>query len=244
MTEIKCAYCGIMSEKTDMCPVCGNPMKKKPAAKPTLEQFKKYQAAYDYFNRTLFGNTLNPCFLVFHESKKKKNGIMQGYFWANQWTKGDSICHEISLNRGTLTRPIADVFATLVHEMVHQWQQDHGEPPRKAYHDKQWAAKMLEVGLVPSDTGHFGGKQTGQRMTHYIAEDGAFAMAYKSMPEEIKLPWTTSEALEPAKKKKEPKNRNKVKYTCKGCEANVWGKPELRVICAECEELFVEVDPD
>lgn len=214
-----------------------------PAAKtkPTLEQFKKYQAAYDYFNRMLFGGKLNPCLLVFHESKKKKDGIMQGYFWAHQWTKGKDICHEISLNRNTLTRGFKLVFGTLVHEMAHQWQQDHGKPPRKCYHDREWAAKMVEVGLIPSDTGEPGGKQTGQRMTHYIEKGGAFARALAKMPDEIRLPWSNANELEPSKPK-EPKNRNKIKYTCPGCEANVWGKAGLKVQCCECEELFAEVE--
>jgi len=37
--------------------------------------------------------------------------------------------------------------------MVHQWQQHHGKPGRRGYHNKQWAAKMNSVGLVPTHTG-------------------------------------------------------------------------------------------
>jgi Zn-dependent peptidase ImmA (M78 family) len=31
---------------------------------------------------------------------------------------------------------------TLAHEMAHVWQKTHGTPPRRFYHDRQWAAKM------------------------------------------------------------------------------------------------------
>lgn len=214
------------------------------ATKPTLEQFKKYQAAYDWFNRQLFGNKLKPCLLVFRDGKKKKNCITLGHFGPHRWTKGEETCHEISLNPETLHRDFEDTMSTLVHEMVHQWQEDHGEPPRAAYHDKQWAAMMCEVGLIPSDTGEPGGKQTGQRMTHYIEKGGRFATAFKSMPNEIKLPWTTGGVSLGIRKPKEPAAKNKIKYTCAGCDTNVWGKPGLKIVCGECEEQFSEVEAD
>ena len=56
--------------------------------------------------------------------------------------------------------------------MVHLWQHHFGERPRKAYHDKQWAAKMREIGLIPTATGELGGKETGQKMSHLIDETG------------------------------------------------------------------------
>ncbi|SPE34073.1 hypothetical protein SBA3_2090010 [Candidatus Sulfopaludibacter sp. SbA3] len=33
--------------------------------------------------------------------------------------------------------------------MAHVWQQTHGKPPTRSYHDRQWAAKMKEIGLHP-----------------------------------------------------------------------------------------------
>ena len=41
-----------------------------------------------------------------------------------------------------------------------------------ALYDRQWAAKMREIGLQPSSTGEEGGKETGQSMSHYIIPDG------------------------------------------------------------------------
>ena len=35
------------------------------------------------------------------------------------------------------------------------------------------------------------------------------------------------------------KRKNKVKYQCE-CHNNVWGKPELKLRCEECNQLFVE----
>ena len=219
---------------------------KRARMKPTLEQFKKYQAAYDYFNRVLFGNKLRPCLLVFRDGKKKKNVLVYGHFAWDRWANADGeTCHEISINPETLRFPLSETMGTLVHEMAHQWQQDHGTPPRPGYHDKEWARKMVEIGLPPSDTGAPGGKMTGQRMSHYIDASGAFQKALDAMPAEVRLPWLTGggEQLAPAKPK-EPKAKNKLKYTCPECGSNVWGKPELKVICGECEVPFECVEAE
>jgi hypothetical protein len=118
--------------------------------------------------------------------------------------------------------------------MVHRWQQEYGHPSRTGYHNREWAAKMEEVGLVPSSTGEPGGEKVGQGITHYIAEDGPFERAFHAMPAEFLLPWACEEPagthLGLAK--------NKVRYTCPGCGANVWGKPALSISCDDCREPF------
>ena len=43
--------------------------------------------------------------------------------------------------------------------------------------NKEWAAKMREIGLIPSDSGQPGGKDTGQKVTHYVEESGRFDRA-------------------------------------------------------------------
>ncbi len=213
--------------------------------KPTLEQFRKYQAAYDYFNKSLFGGELQPCLLVFREGKRKANSIVVGHFAPFRWWRGPLHCHEISLNPEALNRELCETMSTLVHEMAHQWQQDHGTPPRGGYHDRQWAAKMVEIGLIPSDCGGPGGRQTGQRMSHYIQEGGGFDEALKAMPETVRLPWVTGHQLtivrgKPEDADKEEKTRNKVKYHCPDCKTKVWGKPDLHIICGDCDARFAE----
>lgn len=35
--------------------------------------------------------------------------------------------------------------------------------------------------------------------------------------------------------------KNKSKYTCSGCNTNIWGKPKLRVTCAPCNRTFTQI---
>jgi SprT-like family len=203
------------------------------SATPTVEQYQKYQAAWGWFNEQLFDETLNPCLLNF----SRHRGAL-GFFHPRRWHKGKAAIHEISLNPNHLTRPLAEVMATLVHEMCHQWQFDHGTPPRKAYHDIEWARKMDEVGLVPSNTGQPGGKRTGQKMTHYISEAGKFADAMEKMPLEYQLPWLGEEAEATPK----VKTQKRMRLTCPGCEMHVWvavEDMERSVFCGDCGETYL-----
>jgi len=95
---------------------------------------------------------------------------------------------------------------------------------------------MVDVGLHPSHTGQPGGNVVGQNMTHFIIDDGPFDRAFKKMPEDILLPWTSSGSLEEAKKKRVAKR--KTAYSCGSCGARVWGKAGLVIVCGTCEQPF------
>lgn len=212
--------------------------------KPAVEQSTSYQGLFDYFNAKLFDGQLPPCFLNF----SRLSARTLGFFAPNTWTRGEGAekLAEISINPNFLSRGPADALSTLVHEMVHHWQEAFGKSPRRCYHDRQWATKMEEIGLMPSDTGAPGGKKTGQSMDHYIIESGPYARAFASIPDKLLLPWKTCASLgdagdaEKKKKEKEKKEKQKRKYLCLGCEAKVWGKPGMSIRCGDCDEAFEE----
>lgn len=234
---------------------------KKSPPTPTAEQFRSLNEAYQYFNRILFHGKLPGCILNFSR-KSGTHGFMAPERWRRVGETNYST-HEISLTPTTLYREPLLVFSTLVHEMAHLWQWEFGTPSRNGYHNKEWAEKMIEIGLMPSDTGQPGGKTTGQAMTHYIITGGMYERAFEVMPQEFILPFTSLEGdlmksmltgapgsdpqggvagLSAKVQKLRPRSKNKVKYTCPGCKANVWGKPELRIRCMECEQQFEAVE--
>jgi len=196
---------------------------------PTSAQFTAYQAMYDYFNAKLFAGKLSPVLLNF--SRKSK---ALGFFAPNRWENSTAKTHEISLNPSHLAvRDTRATASTLVHEMAHAWQQEHGKPGRGGYHNAEWGTKMEDIGLMPSDTAAPGGKRVGDRVSHYILDGGAFAVAFRAMPKSYVLPWTSHDT-DDAKVKK-PTAASKLKYTCPECDANAWGKPELHITCGDCE---------
>jgi hypothetical protein len=114
---------------------------------------------------------------------------------------------------------------------------------RSGYHNKQWAAMMEVVGLIPSDTGAPGGRQVGQKVSHYIQDGGPFARACAELVSNgfdalyVEL-WREGDA---AKRKK--KSASKTRYTCPGCQLNAWAKPDVRLVCGDCEEAM-QADED
>ena len=119
---------------------------------------------------------------------------------------------------------------TLVHELVHAWQHVHGRPPKGNYHNKEWAAKMKQVGLYPSSTGMVGGKETGQHMSDYIIPNGPFARAYAKLAATgFKLNWQSA-----VRSTKTKVTASKMKFTCALCNQNAWGKPDLAIVCKPC----------
>ena len=223
---------------------------------PTKSQFEAFENAYQYFNKKLFAGEL-PAVILNLSRKSKAMGFVAPFRWKSSkkavGVKGD--IHELSINPEILCMDLVEVFSTLVHEQCHIWQFSLGNPSRSGYHNKEWADKMVSVGLMPSSTGKPGGKITGQNMSDYPIENGVFLNALKKLPKKYKLPFISIEgeqkytqaAMETKPNEsqtaaaEEKKKKNKVKYSCEGCGTNVWGKPELSLICGACHHPFSEI---
>lgn len=210
-----------------------------------LIDIKNLYDAWIFFNETFFAGDLTPPIITWCRKKGAK-----GYFWADRYENRLPCAegqeeqppkHEIAFNPDSLrNRSDKDTLSTLVHEMCHQWQQEHGrKKPRRCYHNREWAEKMMNCGLIPSATGEPGGKQTGQSMTHYFLEgalfdyecdkliSGGWALTYQGIPPE----------------KAASKSRDKVKYTCPKCDVKAWAKPKTALACAACNcEMYGEED--
>src|ERR1039457_3257743 len=197
----------------------------------TPAEYGAFQKAYDFFNAELFGGTLPHVLVTLQRHAKAR-----GYFSPKRFTgRTEAVAaHELAMNPDSFTgRTDEQILSTLTHEMAHVWQQTHGKPPTRCYHDRQWAAKMKEIGLQPSTTGEPGGKETGQSVTHYIIPGGAYATAYAQLKARgLKLHWQSAPEGQQAKAKK----ASKTKYTCPGCGQNAWAKPNAQLICGECYE--------
>ena len=179
--------------------------------RPTPEQVGGYRAAYEHFNQALFAGELPEVLLNFSRS--------------------ETTAREINLNpEHMINKPPRDVAAALVHEMCHVWRQLAGKPPRRSYHDRAWAEKMVSVGLTPlADDG----KMTGVTVNTIVNDVGPFVNAFATLPGAELLRWSSSEGEEPRKRVDE----SKVKYAC-GC-SNAWGKPGLSMKCLRCGNTFV-----
>jgi predicted RNA-binding Zn-ribbon protein involved in translation (DUF1610 family) len=206
----------------------------KAAAKEAITpaEYKAFQGAYDFLNRELFGGSL-PHVLV----TLQRHARVYGYFSPERFVgrRDGGEAHELAMNPDHFGRTDQEILSTLAHEMAHVWQQTHGRPPRRCYHDREWAAKMREIGLQPSTTGQPGGQETGQTVSHYIVPGGRFAKAYHKLEGTgFALRWQSRTEGDGTARK--TKRASKTKFTCPECGQNAWGKPDSLLICGECYE--------
>lgn len=234
---------------------------------PTNELYEQLQFAYEFFNEALFENQLPNCMITV---QREKNTM--GFFSPERWSSlsGEHV-HEISINPSYfLSRSLMEVFQTLVHEQCHLWQFVFGSPGRRGYHNEEWAQKMISIGLIPSSTGRSGGDKVGQKMADFPRKNGRFMKACialvssghfigwvdrspsKELSEDFaksyiaqaqqdilaiplaKIVNNFSFQINPQKKK--------IKYSCRSCGLNVWGKAGLSLSCNICKVELVDND--
>lgn len=218
---------------------------------PTREQFNALRSQFHFFNSKLFSGELPEVMLNMSRHAKSF-----GFFAPDRWKLGGTTeeqgkdatlkTHEISLNPDHFGRDARAVASTLVHEMVHLWQEVFGKKKgSKGYHNKEWGTKMEMIGLMPSSTGAPGGRRTGKNMTHYVLDSGAFARAWNELPNDYKMPWRSGIGLlGDAAAPKPKKDPSKMKHSC-GCGKNIWCKKGISASCNECAgEFKIQDDED
>lgn len=193
---------------------------------PTAKIYKLLDDAYAFFNEELFEGKLPGCLITMQRKSKAR-----GYFSPERFesrSDAELKTHEIALNPMHFKdRTDEEIISTLVHEMVHVWQQEFGNPPRRGYHDREWAGRMEMIGLVPSNTGEPDGRRTGQSMSHYINHSGKFSRLVKVfLGKNGSIICQDAPVLAPIRKAK-----NKMKYTCPRCGINAWGKAGIKILC-------------
>ena len=138
--------------------------------------------------------------------------------------------HEITLNAKHLTRPLAEQLITLLHEQLHQWQEQYGNKGGKnGYHNQQFRIMAKRFGLVVDQRGH-----------HACVEPGPFTQLlarYNVDTRMLPLPDEQPSFV------KRPRGTSKLKlWTCTpGC-TKVRCAVQLRAKCLKCGAQFVRED--
>ena len=217
----------------------------KPDEQLSGRQYTLLQSAFDFFNVRLFAGELPQVLITLHRHKRAV-----GYFspecYTLRDTREDRIIHEIALNPDRFIQdiPTDRSLSTLVHEMAHLWQQEFGKKnSRKCYHNREWADKMEEVGLMPSTTGQQGGKRTGQSCSHYIIENGPFAKACARFLEKAGNAILVNAVPKFTLTKARDKSKNKVCFECLTCKQKAWAKPTAKLDCGTCNRPMLSNDP-
>jgi hypothetical protein len=220
--------------------------------KITKSEYTSLQTAFDYFNEYLFGGTLPECLITFQTHHSKAIGFYRPKHFKKR-VDGKIYTDEIALNPDWFSgKTNEDILSTLVHEMVHLWQYHFGKPSRMGYHNKQWAYKMLEIGLKPKCNNDIE-KIVGQSMGHEIIKNGLFQIVAQKFLKKHSAPnWESVNGFDllellinlvggdptvTPKPRRKKKDKSKVKFTCptSSCGQNAWAKETAVLMCGICE---------
>jgi hypothetical protein len=228
----------------------------------TALAYATLQNAFDFFNLILFAGALPQLLITL-----QRHARTLGYFSEKKFHQrgdGKTHVHEIALNPdGFVGHSDEEICQTLVHEMTHAWQAEFGDGGRGHYHNRQWAAKMRSIGLMPSSTGRPGGAETGDRMSDYILEGGPFQVACRAFLDRYSLVWESSSRSGDAPSAdgngsgssggneptsdgpKGAKSQTRAKFACPipKCTETAWAKPSAKLACFTHSEETGELIP-
>jgi hypothetical protein len=224
----------------------------RPQTRPA-RSYIEFERAFEVLNREFFDGHLPPCLITMQRA-----GRAHGYFSGDRFINIEDPrerADEIAMNPIHFsTQLTAKTLATFAHEMVHLWQHHFGTPSRAGYHNKQWAQKMREIGLVPSSTGAPGGKDLGETVSHYIESGGRFEIfctaylannsitlfqdaAYREVRIDVEAETSDGKRqeravrIERAYRERERKAASKTRFTCPRCKQNAWASRKARLLC-------------
>lgn len=116
------------------------------------------------------------------------------------------------------------VLGTLLHEQLHLWQQVHGKPGRRNYHNVQYQKKAEALGLLIDRYGHTD-YAPNSRFMNLLQSHGV------NVPS-IQQPMTEPRGVGQSKLKK---------WSC-GCTNVRVAVADFRAVCLKCNERFVLAD--
>jgi len=140
---------------------------------------------------------------------------------------GFGLRHQVTFNLRHLERPVADLLETLLHELLHEWQELCGKPGKGNYHNRQFREKARSYGLLVDHRGRSLGIQAGP-FTKLLAQHSVDAFV---------LPPPQGEFA-----RSRPIGKSKLKKWSCGC-TNVRAAVEVEALCLKCGAPFQKAGP-
>ena len=177
------------------------------------------KAMFGFFNRKYFDSKLTePVITIQSDPKRKTYGWFTTYkAWHDDETKGSN--YEINVTAETLNRPIEDIGATMLHEMIHLHCQENNikDTSRNgSYHNSKFKEEAEKHGLIVS----------------YDSKIGWSPSKLADKTDMEKFSRITIRRIIPDKASKAKKPS--YKHTCRECGAIARTTKKLVLICGEC----------
>lgn len=189
-------------------------------------------AMFNGMNAAFFGGELEKVIITCKEGAKE--GAFGWITVRKEWIQGKTERHEINISCDYLERPIAEIAATLLHEMVHLYciQKGIKDTSRHGYyHNTKFRDAAAEHHLITKERDKVGWNDS---------ELDEVALAWLNENTSIKEICIRKKTPAP-KAEKEKKPSSTRKYICPDCGNSVRATKKLNLICGDCmKKMIVE----
>lgn len=195
---------------------------------------------FDLLNAEYFENTLSRPTITIQSTPKA-----YGHFSLREdtWVSKMGSSHEINIGAGTLARPIEEVVATLLHEMVHYYNFQNGVKDTSrgyTYHNRRFKDEAEKCGLCVEHSDKYGWSHTspGESLLDFVLEHGLTdILINRNELAGFQMPGTgTHSGVGIAPPKKSSSTR---KYICPCCGNSVRATKMVNIACLDCQERMV-----
>lgn len=198
---------------------------------------------FDMLNTEFFENALSRPTITIQSTPRA-----YGHFSLREdtWLSKLGATHELNLGAGTLARPIENVTATLLHEMVHLYcyENDIKDTSRGfTYHNKRFKTAAESHGLIVSHHEKYGWSITSpsDALLDFVLETGLTdILIFRNEYSGISVSGTgthSSGGTGPALTKKSSSR----KYVCPCCKNSVRATKLVNIGCLDCQIPMMEV---
>ena len=197
---------------------------------------------FDLLNAEFFESTLSRPTITIQSTPKA-----YGHFSLRDdtWVTKNGTTHEINLGAGTLARPIEEVTATLLHEMVHYFNYEMGVQDCSrggTYHNRRFKATAEERGLIVTQSEKYGWAHTApsDRLLDFVLENGLTDILI-NRNEFIGYRVTGTGTHSGTGISIPPKKSSTRKYICPCCGMSVRATRVVNIACMDCDEQMLSV---
>lgn len=168
---------------------------------------------------------------------------------AKTWRRKDDWRHELNIGAETLDRPIEDVVATILHEMVHLYNLAHNVQDcsrNGSYHNKKFKEEAERRGLCIEHHERYGWTITTptEGLLEYIIDKGWTEVHMNRGAGWMPPPSSGAKAgdgSQGAGTTTPPKKSSTRKLVCPCCGNSVRATKTVRIMCMDCMEQMNEV---
>ena len=196
---------------------------------------------FDLLNETFFENELSRPTITIQSTPKA-----YGHFSLREdtWVSKLGGTHEINIGAGTLARPIEEVAATLLHEMVHYYNYERGVQDcsrGNTYHNRRFKEAAEARGLHVEHSDKYGWSHTApaeELLEFVIANDLTDILINRNEYSGFQMGGTGTHSgtpITPTARKSSSR-----KYICPCCGMSVRATKVVNIGCLDCGVRMVE----